>query len=214
MAEILGPTLEQLDNWGSIDDLDAFGSLEDMDNLNLFETTSSVATAITAAHTNSLVIVKELEGSPSLVITTALNGIRIQSVDASVTGAASVAAIAQFIVAMDSSVNIAITESSAAQRVQFVDGSVSISTTATSDVNTIFVISGDADILIDGECAMQFTASGAGSVSCVITSVITGEVLGELWSVVSEGNETWSEVTAGSEVWTNVSEGSEVWYRQ
>ena len=62
MAEIIGPTLEQLDNWGNIDALDAFGTLEDLDNLNLFETTSSVAPAITAAHTNSLVVVKELEG--------------------------------------------------------------------------------------------------------------------------------------------------------
>ena len=60
----------------------------------------------------------------------------------------------------------------------------------------------------------QFTASGAGSVSCVITSTLTGEILGELWSVVSEGSETWSEVAAGSEVWTNISQGSEVWYRQ
>ena len=30
--------------------------------------------------------------------------------------------------------------------------------------------------------------------SCVITSTLTGEILGELWSVVSEGSETWSEV--------------------
>ena len=139
MAEILGPTLEQLDNWGRIDDLDAFGSLEDLDNLNLFETSSSVATAITAAHTNSLVIVKELEGSSALSITTTSDGIRIQSVDASVTGAASVDAIAQFIVSMDSSVNIAITESASALKVLTASGSADIAITATSDVNTILV---------------------------------------------------------------------------
>ena len=100
-----------------MDALDGFGTLEDLDNLNLFETSSSIATAITAAHTNSLEIVKELEGSSALSITTTSDGIRIQSVDASVTGAASVAAVARFTVAMDAAVNIAITESADALKV-------------------------------------------------------------------------------------------------
>ncbi len=107
MAEIIGPTLEQLDNWGNMDALDAFGSLEDLDNLNLFETSSSVATAITA--TNSLEVVKELEGSSALSITTTSDGIRIQSVDASVPGAASVAAVARFTVETEAALNLAIT---------------------------------------------------------------------------------------------------------
>ena len=32
MAEIHGPTLEQLDAWGTIDALDAYGNLDDIAN--------------------------------------------------------------------------------------------------------------------------------------------------------------------------------------
>ena len=47
MAEIIGASLDDLDNWGSMDALDAFGTLDELDNLNLFEASSAVSLAVT-----------------------------------------------------------------------------------------------------------------------------------------------------------------------
>ena len=53
---------------------------------------------------------------------------------------------------------------------------------------------------------------GASSLSTVISIGETDvEILGEDWSIVSEGSETWAEVSEGTEIWTVVSEGSETW---
>ena len=53
---------------------------------------------------------------------------------------------------------------------------------------------------------------GASSLSAIISVGKTDvEILGEDWSIVSEGSETWTEVSEGTEIWTVVSEGSETW---
>jgi len=53
---------------------------------------------------------------------------------------------------------------------------------------------------------------GASSLSAIISVGETDvEILGEDWSIVSEGGETWTEVSEGTEIWTVVSEGSETW---
>tara|TARA_Y100001972_G_C7611841_1_gene306737 strand:+ start:154 stop:1068 length:915 start_codon:yes stop_codon:yes gene_type:complete len=47
MAEIIGPSLDQLDTWGTLDSLDAYGTLEYLDNINLFEVAAAESIAVT-----------------------------------------------------------------------------------------------------------------------------------------------------------------------
>lgn len=64
--------------------------------------------------------------------------------------------------------------------------------------------------LMDAAATGEFI--GAAALSTVVTFTETDvEILGEDWSIVSEGSETWSVVSEGSEVWSVVTEGSEVW---
>ena len=91
MAEILGPTLEQLDAWGSMDALDAFGTLEQLDNLNLFETTGTAS--VSASATSVATKVRTISATASLAVTQSSSATLVHGVSASVTGAASVAAV-------------------------------------------------------------------------------------------------------------------------
>ena len=47
MAEIIGPTLDQLDTWGTLDSLDSYGTLEYLDTINLFEVAAAENIAVT-----------------------------------------------------------------------------------------------------------------------------------------------------------------------
>jgi hypothetical protein len=59
----------------------------------------------------------------------------------------------------------------------------------------------------------------AGNYEVVAQSVVSssaqvlgvGEILGERWSIVSEGNEVWSEISEGNESWSVVSAGVDSW---
>jgi hypothetical protein len=69
------------------------------------------------------------------------------------------------------------------------------------------------------QAIMEATAFGIFDAQSIMSSFVifteTGvEILGEEWSIVSEGSESWGDVVEGSETWSVVSEGSEDWNRQ
>ena len=108
MAEILGPTLEQLDNWGTIDALDGFGSLEDLDNLNLFEAASSVSASVSTTSENQVTFV--FYGASATTITVAGVAIPVRQVSGAVDTSVAVVGDAEIVKDAASSTVIVVAE--------------------------------------------------------------------------------------------------------
>ena len=139
---------------------------------------------------------------------------RIRGMDADVTGAASVSAIARFIARMDASASVAVTGTGAYGLIRPFEASADAAVTTANQFIAIRGMDADVSIAVTdvvgavGEFVMSATAGA------VVTGTLEGEILGEKWATVEEENETWTDITAGSEVWSQVAKGSEVWLTQ
>ncbi len=224
MAEIVGPTLDQLDVWsGSIDALTTSLDSSDWNTAALREVAnyrSSPTLEQLDAYSSSIdAIVTSLDsltsfGTAEVITITA-------AATAGLTAAASAApgiaitesATATRIQAVSDSVAIAITESATATHIQPVSASAAIAITASAP--TLVMVS-DID---GGTISGWFTTTGTatlvaqptGTLGMAMTVVATDEKLGEAWSTVSAGGETWSAISAGGETWSQVSAGGETW---
>lgn len=167
-------TLEELDNWGTMDAIDSFGNLEQLDNLTLQQPTAAVSLSASATTT-----VK-----------------RILAFAAAVTGAASVAAYASFIARFTASVSTAVTSTAAALRIRTFDASAAVSGAATSLFGRIrpAVSAVSAVVTAASENAVTFVNSGAASLAVTVST--TARRLGDRWSVVPSENETWTNILA------------------
>lgn len=185
-------TLQELDQWGNLEALDTYGNLEFLDGVQLRLASASVTSALTATSLSS--------------VTFRMTG--------SVSGAASVLAVAGFIASYFASPALAATSSGSFDRIRGLDASVALETSANGVYKVVF--------LTDGSAAVSFTTSSGNSVTYSVTAspsmefsaTMAAEVLGEDWTEVDDGTETWTIETVGSEVWTVTTDGTEIWNRQ
>jgi hypothetical protein len=186
MAEIIGPTLDQLDTWGTLDSLDAYGTLEYLDNINLFEVAAAENIAVTA---------------------TATAGRKV-SFAASVTGAFSVAASGAFYKAgFNGSASISITATAVAAT-SIVDMTASASNIALSTVAEIkgkFAFAAADTIAITGSTTtgVNYKAAYAASVDLSIEGVAIAEEMGEAWTDIVPATAVFNTRTAGTDRWLN-----------
>jgi hypothetical protein len=162
-------TLEQLDNWGSMDSIDSFGTLEQLDNLNLQQPTASVS--FVAAATSAV--------------------LRLRPFQAAVTGAASVAAYASFIARFAASVSAAVTTSAAVLRIRTFDASAAIASTTSGAFYRIrgMLSAVSAAVTATSENAVTFVMLAAPDMRMTVSGV--PHVMGDRWSVVGGEGETW-----------------------
>ena len=181
MAEILGPTLEQLDNWGTLDSLDAYGTLEYLDNINRFEVTAAESIAITG---------------------TATAGRKV-SFAASVTGAFSVAASGAFYKAgFTGSATISITATAvAATSVVDMSASADLAITATGEVKPKFVFGANESIAITGTSGLNYKAAYDGSGDMTITATVEAEEMGEAWTDIIPATAVFQSRIVGTDRW-------------
>ena len=165
-------TLEELDNWGTMDAIDSFGNLEQLDGLTLQQPTAAVSLSASATTT-----VK-----------------RILAFAAAVTGAASVSAYASFIVRLTAAVSVAVTTSVSVLRLRPFDASVAVSGAATSLFVRVrpAVSAVSAAVTAASEIAVTFLSSGAAAL--VVTTSALAHRLGDRWSVVASDGETWKDI--------------------
>lgn len=191
MADIVGPHLEQLDNWGH---------LEQIPNQPL-----------DAAFWNTLAL-REGEASVSTSASVTSGGIRIQFGAATPSVSATVTPEGIRIQFGEGNISVTATVTSDGIRVQF--GASLLAGPATMTAAGGILATGSAtpetQALMDVVATGEFI--GAAALSAIVTFTKTDvEILGEDWSIVSEDGETWTEVSEGTEIWTVVSEGSESW---
>lgn len=181
MAEILGPTLEQLDNWGTLDSLDAYGTLEYLDNINRFEVTAAESIAITG---------------------TATAGRKV-SFAASVTGAFSVAANGAFYKAgFSGSASISITGTAvAATTVVDLVASGDIAVTGTAATSVKFVMAASADTAITATSGLNYKAACAGRGTLAVSGVIEAEEMGEAWTDLVPATAVFQSRISGTDRW-------------
>ena len=145
---------------------------------------------------------------------------RIRLFDASVSGVASVSAVAAFIARMSGAASLAVTVTSDADRIRLFDGTADASVSAVNAFSRIRGMDATADVVISasGEIIGVFVMSG--DVSFAINQETLANVLGDAWTDVAEGTETWADQTAtgtwvtqseGAETWTDVAENSVTW---
>jgi len=184
-------TLEELDNWGTMDAIDSFGNLEQLDGLTLQQPTAAVS----------------LSASASGAVR------RILAFAAAVTGAASVAAYASFIARFTAAVSVAATSAAAVLRVRPFDASAAVSGAASGVALSIrgMLSSVSASVTAASGNAVTFVNSGA--VALAVTTSTLAHRLGDRWSVAPSENETWLDIPAFPETleWTEVSTGTERW---
>ena len=165
-------TLDELDAFGNMDALDSFGTLEQLDNLVLHSASGAVSIAVTT--TGGATRIQQASGTPSIAITATSTSNSLLDVVGTAT--------------------ISITESSAATRIQTASSTseLAITTSASSllilvptFLPTNIVITADDNIL-------SLRQDASASVDITMTAGISGEVLGESWTIIPSGNETWS----------------------
>lgn len=194
MADIVGPSLDQLNNWGNTDQM----RQEPLDSL--FWTTVALregeSTALTTASISS-------------------NAIRIQFGDSILSTSASVVGAGIRIQISGASQSTQVDITAEGIRIQFgasllvgpaimtARGGLIVSATATPQTS----------VIIEAIATGEFV--GASSLSSFVTFTETDvEILGEKWSIVSDEGESWNVVVESDDVWTVVSEGSEDWNEQ
>lgn len=181
MADILGPSVEQLDNWGTLDSLDSIGTLEYLDNINLFEVAAAESIAITG---------------------TATAGRKV-SFAASVTGAFSVAANGAFYKAGFSgsaSISITATAVAATTVVDFV-GSADLAITSTGEVKPKFVFGASESIAITGTSGLNYKAAYDGSGEMTVTATVEAEEMGEAWTELIPATAVFQSRIVGTDRW-------------
>lgn len=191
MADIVGPNLEQLDNWGH---------LEQIPNQPL-----------DAAFWNTLAL-REGEASVSVSASVSSGAIRIQFGGATPSASVTVTSDGIRIQFGEGNVNVTATITADGLRVQF--GASLLVGPATMTAAGGIVVSANASAAT--QAIVSAVANGEFVGEALLASVVnfteTGvEILGEDWSIVAEGGETWSVTSEGGEVWSVVSEGSESW---
>jgi len=183
MAEILGPTLEQLDNWGTLDSLDAYGTLEYLDNINLFEVSAADSIAITG---------------------TATAGRKV-AFAASVTGAFSVAANGAFYKAgFSGSASISITGTAvAATSVTDMAASADVVIAASGEIKGKFAFdsSDGISLVITGASGLNYKAAFDGDADMAITATIEAEEMGEAWTDNIPATAVFQSRVSGTDRW-------------
>ena len=119
--------------------------------------------------------------------------LRIQFASASVTGAASVSAIAVFIARMSGAASLSVTTTSASDRIRLVSAAASTAVTATNAFSRIRGMDASVEVVttVDGQAVGVFVTSGG--VSFALNQVCLAQILGDAWTVVDEGTETWAD---------------------
>jgi hypothetical protein len=90
------------------------------------------------------------------------------------------------------SATISITESSAATRIRTVSDDVLISINATAPINMVLDASADATISISAESGSGLIMEMSAGETITLSASLTGEVLGESWTVVVPDTPSWS----------------------
>ena len=173
MAEIVGPNLDQLDNWSSTVD----GLPFNLDN----------SIWLTAA-------LREAVCPSSIAMTMSADAVGPEAAEMDIT--ISMSTVATSIVTFDcmAMMSFSMTSSVSANRTREVSGSVDIAlTTSSPSYDVINDRSASCDIKVwpNGDLTGTFLISGNETVS--MTTSATSEELGETWTLVSTGNEVWSE---------------------
>lgn len=178
-------------------------------------------------------IARAVIGTGDTALTSTSAVIRLRLVNASVSGAASVSAVAAFIARMSGAASIAVTVTSGADRIRLLDGAAAASVSAVNAFSRIRGMNAAVEVVTtaSGQIIGVFVMSG--NLVFRINQETLANVLGDAWTVVpegsetwaiqpssgswsvqAEGSETWSIVPEGSETWTPVSAGSETWSNQ
>ena len=173
MAEIVGPNLDELNNWSSTVD----GLPFNLDN----------SIWLTAA-------LREAVCPASIAMTTTANA--VGPTNAQLAATISMAVSASAIVTFDcmAMMSVSMTSSVSANRIREVSGSADIAlTTSSPSYDVINDRSASCDIRVwpNGDLTGTFLISGNETVA--MTTSATSEELGETWTLVSTGNEVWSE---------------------
>ncbi len=191
MADIVGPTLEQLDNWGTLDSLPYSLDSSIWLTAALREGESSPATSSSVSAAGFIIKIAGAAASTSVAATS--SGIRL------VTGASS----------------LSVLSSASASGGIVVLGASSLSTLASIVARGGTLVFGSADlgvfaIIPDAKGNFETFADNI-SMAPVATGVVEAERLGELWGVIPDEGEVWSEVADEGETWTIVSDENEGW---
>jgi len=162
-------TLEQLDNWGSMDALDSYGNLEQLDTLTLHQPTASVSLAATVSASMK----------------------RILAFAASVSGVASVSVYASFIARFTAAVSTAITSTAAFNRTRQVSAEVATLATSSSVAYLIRGVTSSISTAITtaADNAVTFVMSSA--VDVAVTQATVARRLGDSWIVLPDEGEVW-----------------------
>jgi hypothetical protein len=167
-------TLEELDNWGTMDAIDSFGNLEQLDSLTLQQPTAAVS----------------LSASASGAVR------RILAFAAAVTGAASVAAYASFIARFTAAVSVAATTSAAVLRIRPFDASAAVSGAASGVAFSIRGMLSSVSAAVTAASGNAVTFVNSGAAALAVTTSTLAHRLGDRWSVVPSENETWRNILA------------------
>lgn len=192
MAEIHVPTLEELDNWsGSIDALPYSLDSSVWLSADLWETTASGATAITA--TASCGVQRHAVGTAApLAITATATGREVFEV----TGSGALVITGTAFAGWVGTASIAITATATPQHIEPVSGTAALALTETSSLLGTFVMGASGPLALTAATetsSLLGTFVMAGTAELALPTVaLVAEELGETWSVVSAGGETWS----------------------
>lgn len=192
MADVCGPfTLEQLDQFGSIDSL-AF-SLDS-------EVWESANTCIF-----------DVSASTSASASTDANGYRERFGDASITGNANTQSQAIRIRLDGASISAATNVSLDAIRLRLASASIQAYSEATGLGGVEYSGSGDAICDSSAWSRAYLVRSASASIYATSSVVCRGIRIGDNWSNVPEGDNTWTTISSSSNTWTIAEQGNNTW---
>jgi len=207
------PDLEQLDNWGTLEQLDAYGlTLDQLDQLEVkhFEGTATAAISVAAEVQFAI----EMPAAVSISASATADNTRIREMAGSVTGAANFAAVITPVRTMDASVSVAVTDATDIKRIRPFTSSVLSSVNVSSIARVVYSVDAAPNVVVTTTGAANGIFVMAGEADAAISVVCNAKRLGEDWGDVALGADVWSDVTIGSEIWSTVTVGSEVWATQ
>ena len=197
------PDLEQLDNWGTLEQLDAYGlTLDQLDQLEVKHFEGTATAAITVAAEVQFAIEMPAAVSISASATSGVN--RVRPMAGSVTGVASFEAVITPIRTMDASVSVAVTDAAELTRLRTSPAPAAISATTTASSSLVYLLSGTANAAVTTTSASNGIFVMAGEADAAVSVACNAKILGEEWGEVATGSEVWGDVAVGSEIWGTV----------
>lgn len=192
MADVCGPfTLEQLDQFGSLDSL-AF-SLDS----EVWESANTCIFDVSASTTASA--------------TTTANGYRERFGDASVTGNASTQSQAIRVRLDGASVSTSTSVALDAIRLRFSSASITTDSEAIGLGGVEYSGSGEAICQSLAWSRAYLVRSASASIYATSSVVCRGIRIGDNWSNVPEGDNTWTTTSSSSNTWTTAAQGNNTW---